>query len=277
MKIIKEVSTLKKAIENCKKTGSVGLVPTMGALHEGHISLVERCRKECDTVVVSIFVNPTQFNDSNDLKNYPRTEQEDIELLEKAGCNIVFMPSVEEIYPKKDTRVFDFGDLEKVMEGANRPGHFNGVGQIVSKLFEYTSPNKAYFGEKDFQQLAIIRKMTKDLNLDIEIVGCEICRAEDFLALSSRNMLLTKQQRAAAPTIYKTISQAALRTWQNAADAQQWVISEIEKEKLIEVEYFTIANEETLQPLKQWDSNEPKRGFIVAKLGKVRLIDNIKF
>ncbi len=275
MKIVNNIKDLKEAIS--QRGGTVGFVPTMGALHQGHISLVKKCRKENDTVVVSVFVNPTQFNDKNDLVAYPRTEQADAELLQQNGCDIVFMPSVEEMYPETDTRTFDFGKLEGVMEGVNRPGHFNGVAQIVSKLFYAVEPQKAYFGEKDFQQLAIIRKMTKDLNLNTEIVGVEIFRDENGLALSSRNMLLSDEQLNKAPYIYQTISKAASMKWNSADEVQKWVEEQISKEPLMSLEYFTLGDETTLQPIQDWNNCTERRGFIVVRMGKVRLIDNIKF
>ena len=208
MKVVNTVAELNAALAPLKREG-VGFVPTMGALHAGHRSLVERARRENDTVVVSVFVNPTQFNDKNDLKNYPRTPEADCAILEAAGADIVFMPTVEVIYPEPDTRQFDFGMVDKVMEGATRPGHFNGVAQVVSRLFALVNPARAYFGEKDFQQIAVIKAMVEQLAIDIEIVECAIVRGEDGLALSSRNELLTPEHRAAAPHIYATISQCA--------------------------------------------------------------------
>ena len=200
--------------EMARGAGRTGLVPTMGALHEGHLSLVKKCRAECDRAVVSVFVNPTQFNDPNDLKNYPRTEEADLALLEKTGVDYVLMPSVEDIYPQKDTRVFDLGTTDKTMEGAHRPGHFNGVAQVVSRLFDIVRPERAYFGEKDFQQIAVIREMVRRYGYPVQIIACPIVRGADGLALSSRNALLTPAHRAAAPTIYGALSEnaAAART-----------------------------------------------------------------
>ena len=277
MKIINNIIELRSILETLKAKGSIGLVPTMGALHEGHISLVKQCRAENEVVVVSIFVNPTQFNDKNDLIAYPRTEKQDADMLEKAGCDIIFLPSVEEMYPTTDDRIFDFDNLDKVMEGSSRPGHFNGVGQIVSKLFDAVLPNKSYFGEKDYQQLAIIRKMVELHGYDLDIVGCSTCRAENGLALSSRNMLLTEQQRSVAPNIYRIIKMASEMVWKSSEEAENYVVSEISKEPLMEVEYFTLADQATLSPIEDWAGCENKRGFIVVKMGKVRLIDNIKF
>ena len=193
MKAVHKVPDLRQALSGLN--GTVGFVPTMGALHAGHLSLVERCRRECDVVVVSVFVNPTQFNDRNDLKNYPRTPEKDLALLEGAGVDVAFLPGVEDVYPQEDTRRFDFGPVERVMEGPLRPGHFNGVGQVVSRLFDLVKPHRAYFGEKDFQQVAVIRELVRQLRMPVEIVACPIRRDADGLALSSRNALLNPAQR----------------------------------------------------------------------------------
>ena len=206
MRVVKTISELKSLISGYKQENkTVGLVPTMGALHAGHKSLVDRARKENDIVVVSVFVNPTQFNNKQDLATYPRTEERDCALLEAAGCDVVFMPAVEEVYPEPDNRQFDLGAVAEVMEGAHRPGHFNGVAQVVSRLFAIVEPDRAYFGEKDFQQIAVIRAMVRQLQLKVEIVPCPIVRGEDGLALSSRNALLTPEHRAAAPQIYAAL------------------------------------------------------------------------
>lgn len=204
MKLIHTIQELRTKLASNKKAGKeIGLVPTMGALHQGHASLVKRSVKENDITVVSIFVNPTQFNDKNDLKKYPRTLKADCELLDSIGCTYVFAPSAEEIYPEPDTREFHFTPLDEVMEGPRRPGHFNGVAQIVSKLFSYVEPQRAYFGEKDFQQLAIIRELVRQLNLNIQIVGCPIQRETDGLALSSRNSLLSPENGRPPSTYLK--------------------------------------------------------------------------
>lgn len=274
MKVFTESSKLSEALKQRK--GTCGFVPTMGALHEGHLSLVDRCRKECDTVVVSVFVNPTQFNDPNDLKNYPRTAEADIALLEKAGADFAFMPSVEEIYPKKDTRVFDFGQLDKVMEGPSRPGHFNGVAQVVSRLFDIVGCDTAYFGEKDFQQIAIIREMVRQLNYPIRIVACPIVRESDGLAMSSRNLLLTPEHRKATPLIYQSLREAAeLHRALPVEDTKRRVIERINANPLLHVEYFSIVNADTLQDISDWSEAENVRGCIVVHAGAVRLIDNI--
>ncbi|WP_281671463.1 pantoate--beta-alanine ligase [Rikenella microfusus] len=268
----------RRASELAGFRGTVGFVPTMGALHAGHLSLVGECRRACDTTVVSIFVNPTQFNDPKDLENYPRTEEADLKLLEAAGVDFVFAPTVEEIYPEPDTRVFDFGGLDRVMEGERRPGHFNGVGQVVSRLFDIVKPDKAFFGEKDFQQLAIIRHMVRGLSLPIEIVGCPIVRDTDGLARSSRNLLLTPEHRRAAPRIYEVLSDAAvsLRGKVPVAEAKRLIAECIDANPLLETEYIEIASAETLQPASEWGrAAGDLRCFAAVRAGTVRLIDNV--
>lgn len=270
----------RRASELAGYRGTVGFVPTMGALHEGHLSLVRAAREACGTVVVSIFVNPTQFNDPKDLQNYPRTEEADLKLLEAAGVDYVFAPSVAEVYPEPDTRVFDFGGLDKVMEGTQRPGHFNGVGQVVSRLFEVVKPDKAFFGEKDFQQLTIIRNMVAQLGLPVEIVGCPIIRDTDGLARSSRNTLLTPAHRAAAPHIYEVLSDAAssLRGTVSVAEAKRAIAERIDAEPLLKTEYVEIADAATLQPAEEWRSAVGDlRCFVAVQAGAVRLIDNVAF
>jgi pantoate--beta-alanine ligase len=277
MKIIQSISALQQEIGLQKKEGrSVGFVPTMGALHNGHLQLVKRCVSENDIAVVSIFVNPTQFNDKNDLVKYPRTLEADCKLLEGAGCNIVFAPTEEEMYPEPDTRQFAFGTLETVMEGACRPGHFNGVAQIVSKLFDAVAPHKAYFGEKDFQQLAIIREMAKQLKYDIEIIACPIVREADGLAMSSRNTRLTPTQRKNAVEIsqalFKSRNFAAGKSVQEVIDE---TVSYLNTVPELQVEYFNIVDARTLQSISQWSDTEEAVGCIAVFCGEVRLIDNI--
>ncbi|MFR9504385.1 MAG: pantoate--beta-alanine ligase [Rikenellaceae bacterium] len=277
MKIIETVAQLQDAI---KSHGSslLGFVPTMGALHSGHVSLVDCARRQCDIVVVSIFVNPTQFNDKGDLATYPRTPDADAEMLSRSGVDYIFMPSVEEIYPTADTRIFDFGKRDKVMEGASRPGHFNGVAQVVSRLFDIVKPNKAYFGEKDFQQIAIIRAMVDMLKLDVEIIDCPIVRDVDGLALSSRNTLLTVDHRAAAPEIYKALCEGVkLSMTCSPAQVIDAVTKQINTNPLLEVIYFEIVDSLSLQRVDAWDEAEAIQGCITVKAGEVRLIDNIKF
>lgn len=276
MKSVNTIAELRAYLREVDAAG-VGFVPTMGALHAGHRSLVERARKECQTVVVSVFVNPTQFNDKTDLRNYPRTPEEDLALLTEAGADIVFMPSVEEIYPEPDTRQFDFGEIDKVMEGATRPGHFNGVAQVVSRLFDIVQPAKAYFGEKDFQQIAVIKAMNSQLGIDVEIVECPIIRDCDGLALSSRNTLLDEAHRKAAPQIYATIKQAAERSkTMTPAELKEWVVAEIERGGLMKVIYFQAVDALSLQEVKAWSESERIQGCIAVQAGAIRLIDNVK-
>ena len=276
MKSFSTVSSLREALEP-HRSQTIGFVPTMGALHEGHISLVERARKECDTVVVSVFVNPTQFNDKNDLKNYPRTPEADAAMLEAAGVDYVLFPSVEEIYPEPDTRVFDFGQVDKVMEGATRPGHFNGVAQVVSRLFAIVEPDKAYFGEKDFQQIAVIRAMVAQLGLTLEIIDCPIIRDTDGLARSSRNTLLTPEHRAAAPHIYEVLSAAVAKIGEmTPQQLTEWVVAEVEKSPLLKVIYFQAVDALSLQQVGSWEESERIQGCIAVQAGEIRLIDNIK-
>ena len=276
MILVRTVSELKSVLKSSGKAGSVGFVPTMGALHKGHLSLVQKAVEENPVVVVSIFVNPTQFNDSKDLDRYPRTLDADMNLLETTGCEIVFAPDVPEIYPEPDTRKFDFGQLEKVMEGKHRPGHFNGVAQVVSKLFEMVQPQKAYFGLKDFQQLAVIKNMVKQLNLPVEIVPCPIVREESGLAMSSRNELLTTGERENAATISKTLFKAKeLKTGKTVSELEKWVTETINKNPFLKVEYAEIVDDTGLQPVKNWDEPSVKVLCVAVFCGKIRLIDNI--
>lgn len=276
MKVVNRVADLNAALASCPREG-VGFVPTMGALHAGHRSLVERARRENETVVVSVFVNPTQFNDKNDLKNYPRTPEADCKVLEAAGADIVFMPSVEDIYPEPDTRLFDFGLIDKVMEGATRPGHFNGVAQVVSRLFDLVKPRRAYFGEKDFQQIAVIKAMVKQLSLDVEIVECAIVRGEDGLALSSRNELLSAEHRKAAPHIYATISRAQeLMQTMTPAELTRWMVENIDANPLLKTIYFEAVDALTMQRVEKWSDAERIQGCCAVQAGEIRLIDNIR-
>ena len=279
MNVITKKSELTAAIEELKQAGkTIGLVPTMGALHAGHISLVKACNQNNDITVASVFVNPTQFNDKEDLKRYPRTLDKDVALLEQNGCDYVFAPSVEEMYPEEDTRIFDFGHVGEVMEGARRPGHFNGVGQIVSKLFDVVKPHRAYFGMKDFQQIAVIKNMVRQLHYNIEIVPCPIIREADGLAMSSRNTLLTPEHRNNAPHIHKILEEAThLTSKMNVDELKQWVISEVNKNPYLEVEYFEIVDDTELQTIHSWSENNVKVGCIAVYAGPIRLIDNIVF
>ncbi|HBI80834.1 MAG TPA: pantoate--beta-alanine ligase [Bacteroidales bacterium] len=276
---VDKISELKSILQGYRDKGNkIGFVPTMGALHKGHISLVERSVEENDITVVSIFVNPTQFNDTNDLKNYPRMPEKDISLLNEAGVNLVFMPSESEMYPEPDSRVFDFGTLDKVMEGKFRPGHFNGVAQVVSKLFDIVNPHRAYFGEKDYQQLAIIRAMVGMLGYNIEIVGCPIAREPDGLAMSSRNLLLTPEHRQSAPDIYKTLADARNKTDEfSVKEMISWVEKQINSNPNLRVEYFELVDADTLLPVSSWEHPNRIVGCIAVWAGKVRLIDNLEF
>lgn len=279
MKIAYTIDELRGFIGECRTEGkSVGFVPTMGALHQGHASLVRRSVKENDVTVVSVFVNPTQFNDKNDLKNYPRTLDADCVLLENEGASIVFAPSVEEMYPQEDTRVFSFAPLDTVMEGACRPGHFNGVAQIVSKLFYAVEPDRAYFGEKDFQQLAIIREMVRQLSIGVEIVGCPIVREADGLAMSSRNTLLSCEERNRALTISRTLfASLPFATEHTLQDTKTFVENAINETAGLELEYFQVVDGNTLQEIKEWGDSDYIVGCIALFCGKIRLIDNIKY
>ena len=276
MKVFESVKELRAELDKAEQSG-IGFVPTMGALHAGHRSLVERARRENGTVVVSVFVNPTQFNDKNDLKHYPRTPEADARLLEEAGADFVLMPTVEEIYPQPDTRQFDFGLIDKVMEGATRPGHFNGVAQVVSRLFDIVRPARAYFGEKDFQQIAVIKSMVAQLALPVEIVECAIIRGEDGLALSSRNTLLDAAHRAAAPHIYATLRAAVTQSQEMVpARLKEWVTAEVERNPLLKVIYYQSVDARTMQEVAAWDDSPRIQGCIAVQAGDIRLIDNIR-
>ena len=256
----------------------VGLVPTMGALHAGHASLVKRSVNENDVTVVSVFVNPTQFNDKNDLVKYPRTLEADCKLLEDCGATLVFAPSVEEMYPEPDTRQFGYAPLDTVMEGAFRPGHFNGVCQIVSKLFDAVKPHRAYFGEKDFQQLAIIREMVRQMKFDLEIVGCPIVREEDGLALSSRNARLSSDERENALNISRTLFKSrTFAATHSVSETQKMVEDAIAAAPGLRLEYFEIVDGNTLQKIGDWNETSYAVGCITVFCGEVRLIDNIKY
>ena len=279
MKIVNSIQELKRYLaEERQHNKQIGFVPTMGALHNGHLSLVKRCVEENDVCVVSVFVNPTQFNDKNDLATYPRTLDKDCALLEPAGCDYVFAPTEAEMYPEPDTRTFDFGTVSAVMEGARRPGHFNGVCQIVSKLFDAVQPDRAYFGEKDFQQLAIIREMVRQLKYNLEIVGCSIVREEDGLALSSRNKRLSAEERENAlnisRTLFKSRNFAATHT---VSETQKMVEDAIEAAPGLRMEYFEIVDGNTLQKISNWEDTSYAVGCITVFCGEVRLIDNIKY
>ncbi len=280
MKIIRTVEELKSVVGALKAEGkSVGLVPTMGALHDGHVSLMEKARGDNDVVVVSVFVNPTQFNNPDDLRTYPRTEEADCARMRDAGVDIAFIPSVEEIYPEPDNRVFDLGKVAEVMEGAMRPGHFNGVAQIVSKLFRMVEPTRAYFGEKDFQQIAVIRRMVEIEGFkNLEIVDCPIKREADGLALSSRNVRLTPHQREIAPNIHRIMVESLDKARDcSVEEVKRSVIDAVNAYPEMNVEYYEIVNAADMQPITDWSQASQAVGCITVYLGDVRLIDNIKY
>lgn len=279
MQIIRSVEELLNYVATRKNNHeSIGLVPTMGALHAGHLSLVERAVKENECTIASVFVNPTQFNNPDDLRTYPRTEEEDAELLAKAGVSAVFMPSVEEMYPNGPVqeKIFQLGKVAVVMEGKYRPGHFQGVAQIVNRLFELVRPDRAYFGEKDFQQIAVIRNMVESEKLKVEIVSCPIKRADDGLALSSRNALLSEDQRRRAPEIYSALRDSVDYSREHSVRAtHDMVVERLDAIPEMRVEYFEIVDARTLSPIEEWDESPEIRGCITVFNGKVRLIDNI--
>lgn len=281
MEIVKTTARLAEVTKAARNEGkSVGLVPTMGALHQGHASLVRRARQDNDVVVVSVFVNPTQFNNAEDLRTYPRTVDRDCALLESLGVDYAFVPTPEEVYPEPDTRVFDLGEVAAVMEGPRRPGHFNGVAQIVSRLFEWAHPTRAYFGEKDFQQIAVIRRMVAiEGGFDgLEIVACPIVREADGLALSSRNVRLNASERAIAPTIHKVMEQSL--QWaktQSVDEVIARVTETLNATDHLQVEYYSIVDPLTMQPVKQWNEAHNPVGCITVYCGEVRLIDNIAY
>ncbi|WP_293710855.1 pantoate--beta-alanine ligase [uncultured Parabacteroides sp.] len=279
MKIVNSIQELKRYLaEERQHNKQIGFVPTMGALHNGHLSLVKRCVEENDVCVVSIFVNPTQFNDKNDLATYPRTLDKDSALLEPAGCDYVFAPTEAEMYPEPDTRTFDFGTVSAVMEGARRPGHFNGVAQIVSKLFYAVEPDNAYFGEKDFQQIAVIRAMVKQLNIPVKINACPILREEDGLALSSRNVRLTPEQRQKAPLIARTLKESTnFAAGKSVQEVIDYVVNTINADPVMRVEYYEIVDGITMESIKDWSDTDYAVGCITVYCGEVRLIDNIRY
>ncbi len=281
MKVFNKIVDLQNQLFEDRKRGkSIGLVPTMGALHEGHASLVRRSVKENGVTVVSVFVNPTQFNDKNDLQHYPRTLDADCRLLDSCGADYVLAPAVEEMYPTPDTRHFEFPPVSTVMEGAHRPGHFNGVCQVVSRLFYIVKPDRAYFGEKDWQQIAVVKAMVKHLGLKVQIVECDIVRDTDGLARSSRNTLLTEGERAIAPTIYKALKDSlAYAKTHSVAETHDFVVNAINAVDGLDVEYFSIVDGNTLRDVSSWDDTPYVVGCITVYCGKtpIRLIDHIKY
>lgn len=282
MEIIRTVNRLAQVVDAARRDGrTIGLVPTMGALHAGHKSLVDRARRENDVVVVSVFVNPTQFNNADDLRTYPRTEEADCAMLESCGADYAFVPTPDEVYPEPDNRVFDLGPVAEVMEGAMRPGHFNGVAQIVSKLFAWAKPTRAYFGEKDFQQIAVIRRMVELEGFDLEIVPCPIVRETDGLALSSRNVRLSPEARAIAPHIHSILADSVdlKKQGYEADQVEKLTLDAINNIDGLEAEYYNIVDARTMQPISRWaDAGDlGAAGCATVYCGGVRLIDNIRY
>ena len=278
MKVFSKIIETTAFIKKQKDLGkTIGFVPTMGALHEGHLSLMRQAKSENDLLIVSIFVNPIQFNNKSDLEKYPITFETDSRLLEEIDCDVLFAPTAVEMYPEPIVKNYDFGPLGDVMEGLNRPGHFNGVAIVVKKLFEICFPDKSYFGEKDFQQLAIINKLVKMENLDIEIVPCAIVRESDGLAMSSRNARLSEIQRQNAPFIYKTLLKAKkLAGKKSVSELKTWVENKFYSNKEFKLEYFEISDSVDIQAVRGWEIDKSIMGFVVANMGNVRLIDNIR-
>ena len=279
MKIIKTISKLRETLEAERANGkTIGLVPTIGALHDGHASLVRRSVEENDITVVSIFLNPTQFNDPKDLERYPVTLDSDCAILEKCGAQIAFVPSVREVYPEPDTRTFSYPPTDTVMEGERRPGHFNGVCQIVSKLFSYTNPDRAYFGEKDYQQIAVIRRMVDDLKFQLAIIPCPVIREADGLAMSSRNTLLAPEEKEIAPNIYRILKESK-HLGTSIAETREWVVKQLNAISGLEVEYYSIVDGDTLADITDWNDAESVVGCITVYCGKtpIRLIDHIRY
>lgn len=279
MKVFNSAAELQAYITTERTAGrTVGFVPTMGALHAGHISLVKRALQECDRCVVSVFVNPTQFNDPKDLATYPRTFEADALLLAEAGADAVFHPSVEEVYPERDERIFEVGRVAEVMEGAHRPGHFNGVMQVVSRLFDIVRPDKAFFGDKDFQQIAVVRAMVRLIGSPVQIVDCPIIRESDGLALSSRNVRLTPEQRSIAPNIYRTLRESLdFAKEHTPKETELWVINQLNAIEQLRVEYYEIVDADSLERVESWQDSLRIQGCITVFCGEVRLIDNIAY
>ena len=281
MKVFRKTVELQNELCCARKEGKkIGLVPTMGALHEGHASLIRRSVKDNEVTVVSVFLNPTQFNDKNDLERYPRTLEADCQLAEACGADYLFAPSVEEIYPTPDMRHFEFPPVSTVMEGARRPGHFNGVCQVVSRLFYIVKPDKAYFGEKDWQQIAVIKQLVKFINSNVLIVECPIVREADGLAMSSRNSLLTDEERAIAPAIYQALKDSVdFSQSHTVKETHDKVVEQINAVKGLEVEYFEIVDGESLQTIDNWDACDGVVGCVTVYCGKtpIRLIDHIRY
>lgn len=277
MQVFKTLSELNVVLSEFRLAHkTIGFVPTMGALHNGHISLINYSKQQCDVTICSIFVNPTQFNNAEDLEHYPKTPETDCNLLEIAGCDFLYMPSVEDVYPTNDRRIFNFGYLDTILEAAHRPGHFNGVGQVVSILLEGIKPSKAFFGKKDYQQVMVVKELVKQLQLPIEIISCPILREDDGLAMSSRNVRLSNQERIVAALIPKIMKEAEyIAKYKSVADAKLFVNDIISKISIMKLEYYEICDSETLQILNSVHSELPTVALIAVFVGKIRLIDNL--
>lgn len=280
MLIFTKIGELKGFLDRIKSEGkTIGFVPTMGALHSGHISLIEISKKGTELTVCSIFVNPTQFNDKNDLARYPRTPEKDIKMLEIAGCDVLFMPSVDEMYPQPDLRKFDFGYLDKILDGSHRPGHFNGVAQIVSKFFDIVQPHKAFFGSKDYQQVAIVKELVKQMNSPIEIIACPISRESDGLAMSSRNTLLSSEERKAASIIPELLNKIIPMKEDKCEvhEIREYIINRLKEKDIYKLDYFVICDAKTLKEVSKFSEATQYVALIACFVGKIRLIDNISF
>lgn len=276
MLILYKITDVKHHIAEFKQKGkTIGFVPTMGALHQGHISLVEISKKQTDITVCSIFVNPTQFNNQADLKHYPRTPEADIKLLEAAGCDILYMPEVKDIYPENDIRKFNFGYLDTILEGAHRPGHFNGVGQVVSILLEGVQPHKAFFGSKDYQQVMVVKDLVKQLKLPVEIIPCPILREPDGLAMSSRNTRLSVEERKIAALIPKMMQEGNQLIKEKGIDAaKQFINQQVSQVKEMKLDYYEVCNADTLEPIAEFSTKQQAVSLIAVFVGNIRLIDN---
>ncbi len=279
MKVYSTITEIKEEINSLIDSGkSIGFVPTMGALHEGHLSLVEASKRNNDATVVSVFINPIQFNKKQDLASYPREIEHDLEKLQSVDCDIVFCPEIDEMYPEPDTTIYEFGIIDKVMEGKYRQSHFNGVAIVVSKLFDIVNPNRAYFGEKDFQQVAVVKDLVRQLHLSLEIVGCPIIREPDGLAMSSRNVRLTPDERKNVSLIYKTLFESVEKSKDlSVSEIKKWVIEKINSNEFMDIEYFEIVDDAELKTVIDWSEKSKKIGCVAVNVGNVRLIDNISY
>jgi pantoate--beta-alanine ligase len=280
MILFKHLAKIRSYLAEKKSGGkSIGFVPTMGALHRGHLSIIEKAKKETDLVVCSIFVNPTQFNNTEDLEKYPRDISKDTILLEESGCDVLFFPEIDEMYPNGlDERItLNLGELGNILEGKFRSGHFDGVATIVKKFFDIIQPNKAFFGEKDYQQLLVIKNLVDHFNYNIQIVPCAICREDDGLAMSSRNKLLSTAEREVAPFIYRTLIQVEEQAYRfSIPELKNFVIKEFKQNPYLRLEYFEIADSSNFSPVISWEESKKPIACIAAFLGSVRLIDNMK-